>query len=100
MNLRWNSSEFGGVRDLRFPPRKVWKTDVLMYNSTFEVFDGTYATNVVIRNNGPAFLSPLEKSTSRASHSTISDMKFRVWTYYGFQADEKAIDCRPGELLK
>lgn len=32
MNLRWNTSEFGGVRDLRIPPHRLWKPDVLMYN--------------------------------------------------------------------
>ncbi|KAI8034688.1 hypothetical protein M5D96_012511 [Drosophila gunungcola] len=48
MNLRWNSSEFGGVRDLRIPPHRLWKPDVLMYNSADEGFDGTYATNVVL----------------------------------------------------
>lgn len=32
MNLRWNSSEYGGVKDLRIPPHRLWKPDVLMYN--------------------------------------------------------------------
>lgn len=32
MNLRWNASEFGGVKDLRIPPHRLWKPDVLMYN--------------------------------------------------------------------
>jgi hypothetical protein len=32
MNLRWNSSDYGGVRDLRIPPHRLWKPDVLMYN--------------------------------------------------------------------
>lgn len=32
MNLRWNTSEYGGVRDLRIPPHRLWKPDVLMYN--------------------------------------------------------------------
>jgi len=31
-NLRWNTSEFGNVRDLRIPPNRIWKPDVLMYN--------------------------------------------------------------------
>lgn len=32
MNLRWNTSEYGNVRDLRIPPHRLWKPDVLMYN--------------------------------------------------------------------
>lgn len=38
MNLRWNTSDFGGVKDLRVPPHRLWKPDVLMYNRY-----GTYA---------------------------------------------------------
>uniref|UniRef100_A0A182VYG3 Neurotransmitter-gated ion-channel ligand-binding domain-containing protein n=1 Tax=Anopheles minimus TaxID=112268 RepID=A0A182VYG3_9DIPT len=51
-NLRWNDSEYGGVRDLRITPNKLWKPDVLMYNSADEGFDGTYHTNIVVKNNG------------------------------------------------
>ncbi|KYN06587.1 Acetylcholine receptor subunit alpha-type acr-16, partial [Cyphomyrmex costatus] len=32
VNMRWNVSEYGGVRDLRIPPGRLWKPDVLMYN--------------------------------------------------------------------
>lgn len=31
-NLQWNASEFGGVKDLRITPNKIWRPDVLMYN--------------------------------------------------------------------
>lgn len=31
-NLRWNDTEYGGVKDLRITPSKLWKPDVLMYN--------------------------------------------------------------------
>lgn len=31
-NLMWNHSEYGGVKDLRITPNKLWKPDVLMYN--------------------------------------------------------------------
>lgn len=32
VNLRWNESDYGQVKDLRIPPYKIWKPDVLMYN--------------------------------------------------------------------
>ncbi|KOX74146.1 Neuronal acetylcholine receptor subunit alpha-7 [Melipona quadrifasciata] len=32
-NLQWNESEYGGVKDLRITPNKLWKPDILMYNS-------------------------------------------------------------------
>ena len=31
-NLRWNESEYGNVKDLRFPPNVIWTPDILMYN--------------------------------------------------------------------
>ena len=31
-NLRWNESEYGNVKDLRFPPSTIWTPDILMYN--------------------------------------------------------------------
>nr|KAF7421974.1 hypothetical protein H0235_009810 [Vespula pensylvanica] len=32
VNMRWNISDYGGVKDLRIPPHRLWKPDVLMYN--------------------------------------------------------------------
>ena len=32
VNLKWNKSEYGNVEDIRIPPHKLWKPDVLMYN--------------------------------------------------------------------
>ncbi|EDW56143.1 GM22745 [Drosophila sechellia] len=95
MNLRWNSSEFGGVRDLRIPPHRLWKPDVLMYNSADEGFDGTYATNVVVRNNGSCLYVPpgIFKSTCKIDITWFPfddqrcEMKFGSWTYDGFQLD-------------
>ena len=31
-NLRWNETEYGNVKDLRFPPSTIWTPDILMYN--------------------------------------------------------------------
>ncbi|CAD7086281.1 unnamed protein product [Hermetia illucens] len=38
-NLRWNDSEYGGVKDLRITPNKLWKPDVLMYNRILFLVD-------------------------------------------------------------
>nr|CAI5824587.1 unnamed protein product [Callosobruchus analis] len=93
MNLRWNSSEFGGVKDLRIPPHRLWKPDVLMYNSADEGFDGTYPTNVVVRNNGSCLYVPpgIFKSTCKIDITWFPfddqrcEMKFGSWTYDGLQ---------------
>lgn len=141
MNLRWNTSEYGNVRDLRIPPHRLWKPDVLMYNrqvllcpprlsgrrwhtcvsgcatspatsinlqcsrnaglnidetfhcSADEGFDGTYPTNVVVRNNGSCMYVPpgIFKSTCKIDITWFPfddqrcEMKFGSWTYDGFQ---------------
>lgn len=97
MNLRWNTTEYGGVKDLRIPPHRIWKPDVLMYNSADEGFDGTYPTNVVVRSNGSCLYVPpgIFKSTCKIDITWFPfddqrcDMKFGSWTYDGFQVRER-----------
>ncbi|XP_041765772.1 neuronal acetylcholine receptor subunit alpha-7 isoform X7 [Anopheles merus] len=94
-NLRWNDSEYGGVRDLRITPNKLWKPDVLMYNSADEGFDGTYHTNIVVKNNGSCLYVPpgIFKSTCKIDITWFPfddqhcEMKFGSWTYDGNQLD-------------
>ena len=31
-NLKWNPDKFGGIRELRLPPYRIWKPDLLMLN--------------------------------------------------------------------
>lgn len=106
MNVRWNSSEYGGVRDLRIPPHRLWKPDVLMYNSADEGFDGTYPTNVVVRNNGSCLYVPpgIFKSTCKIDITWFPfddqrcEMKFGSWTYDGFQLDLQLQDEAGGDI--
>ncbi|XP_050538104.1 neuronal acetylcholine receptor subunit alpha-7 isoform X2 [Daktulosphaira vitifoliae] len=94
-NLRWNISDYGGVMDLRFNPNRLWKPDILMYNSADEKFDGTYQTNVVVKHNGTCHWVPpgIFKSTCKIDITwfPFDDqncvMKFGSWTYNGFQVD-------------
>ncbi|GAB6031191.1 Acetylcholine Receptor [Chamberlinius hualienensis] len=95
VNLRWNVSEYGGVKDLRIPPAKLWKPDVLMYNSADEKFDGTFPTNVVVRNNGSCTYIPpgIFKSTCKIDITWFPfddqkcEMKFGSWTYDGYSLE-------------
>ncbi|KAK9889204.1 hypothetical protein WA026_004484 [Henosepilachna vigintioctopunctata] len=94
-NLRWNETEYGGIKDLRITPNKLWKPDVLMYNSADEGFDGTYQTNVVVKHNGSCLYVPpgIFKSTCKIDITWFPfddqhcDMKFGSWTYDGNQLD-------------
>ncbi|XP_073994258.1 neuronal acetylcholine receptor subunit alpha-7-like isoform X16 [Rhodnius prolixus] len=106
VNLRWNASEFGGVKDLRIPPHRIWKPDVLMYNSADEGFDGTYPTNVVVRNNGSCLYVPpgIFKSTCKIDITWFPfddqrcEMKFGSWTYDGFQLDLQLQEDSGGDI--
>nr|AAM13396.1 nicotinic acetylcholine receptor Dalpha6 subunit variant type V [Drosophila melanogaster] len=94
-NLRWNETEYGGVKDLRITPNKLWKPDVLMYNSADEGFDGTYHTNIVVKHNGSCLYVPpgIFKSTCKMDITWFPfddqhcEMKFGSWTYDGNQLD-------------
>ncbi|XP_063864568.1 acetylcholine receptor subunit alpha-type acr-16-like isoform X4 [Scylla paramamosain] len=95
VNLRWNETDYGNVKDLRIPPYKIWKPDVLMYNSADEGFDGTYQTKVVVSSNGNCLYIPpgIFKSTCKIDITWFPfddqrcKMKFGSWTYSGWQLD-------------
>lgn len=65
----------------------------LLNFSADEGFDGTYATNVVVRNNGSCLYVPpgIFKSTCKIDITWFPfddqrcEMKFGSWTYDGFQ---------------
>ncbi|XP_043281002.1 CHRNA7-FAM7A fusion protein-like isoform X2 [Venturia canescens] len=104
--MRWNVSEYGGVRDLRIPPHRLWKPDVLMYNSADEGFDGTYPTNVVVKDNGTCLYVPpgIFKSTCKIDITWFPfddqrcEMKFGSWTYDGFQLNLQLQDENGGDI--
>ncbi|KAL1428337.1 hypothetical protein MTO96_002722 [Rhipicephalus appendiculatus] len=106
VNLRWNPKDYGGVQDLRIPPNKIWKPDVLMYNSADEKFDGTYPTNVVVRSNGSCNYIPpgIFKSTCKIDITWFPfddqkcDLKFGSWTYHGYQLDLRVNSEEGGDL--
>lgn len=106
VNMRWNVSDYGGVRDLRIPPSRLWKPDVLMYNSADEGFDGTYPTNVVVKNNGTCLYVPpgIFKSTCKIDITWFPfddqrcEMKFGSWTYDGSQLDLQLQDESGGDI--
>ncbi|XP_033176930.1 neuronal acetylcholine receptor subunit alpha-7 isoform X3 [Bombus vosnesenskii] len=105
-NLQWNESEYGGVKDLRITPNKLWKPDILMYNSADEGFDGTYQTNVVVTHNGSCLYVPpgIFKSTCKIDITWFPfddqhcDMKFGSWTYDGNQVDLVLSSEKGGDL--
>jgi len=95
VNLAWNESEYGNIKDIRIPPSTIWKPDILMYNSASEAFDGTYPTNVVVTSEGSCTYIPpgIFMSTCKIDITWFPfddqncEMKFGSWTYNGFKLD-------------
>ncbi|VDM52594.1 unnamed protein product [Angiostrongylus costaricensis] len=50
--LTWNPLEFGNIQEVRLPISKIWKPDVLLYNSVDQHFDSTWPVNAVIYHTG------------------------------------------------
>lgn len=85
-------SFFGSFLFIRFlllrlpnsrPPHRIWKPDVLMYNSADEGFDGTYPTNVVVRNNGSCVYIPpgQYKKATWSYHFLFPQTHFYWWHF-------------------
>ncbi|XP_042146353.1 neuronal acetylcholine receptor subunit alpha-7-like [Ixodes scapularis] len=106
VNLRWDPKLYGGVQEVRIPPSKIWKPDVLMYNSADEKFDGTYPRNVVVRHNGSCnyILLGIFKSTCKIDITWFPfddqkcDLKFGSWTHSGYQLDLRVKSDEGGDL--
>lgn len=72
---------------------KILMTQFVLTRSADEGFDGTYQTNVVVRNNGSCLYVPpgIFKSTCKIDITWFPfddqhcDMKFGSWTYDGNQ---------------
>lgn len=91
--LKWDPSEYGGIRDIRIPgnANAIWKPDVLLYNSADENFDSTYPVNYVVSFTGDVLQVPpgiLKLSckidiTYFPFDDQMCHLKFGSWTYSG-----------------
>nr|XP_045612629.1 neuronal acetylcholine receptor subunit alpha-7-like isoform X2 [Procambarus clarkii] len=105
-NLMWNESDYGGVADLRIPPKFLWTPDVLMYNSADEGFSSTYPTNVVVASSGLCTHIPpgIFFSTCRIDITWYPfddqkcNMKFGSWTYDSAKIDLQMNNDEGGDL--
>ncbi|XP_064652936.1 neuronal acetylcholine receptor subunit alpha-7-like isoform X2 [Lineus longissimus] len=94
-HLRWNPKNYGGIDKLRIPPGKLWRPDILMYNSADESFDGTFPVNMVVTHDGNTTYIPpgMFKSTCKIDitwfpfDDQFCDMKFGSWTHDGSKID-------------
>uniref|UniRef100_A0A3Q0SLC7 Neuronal acetylcholine receptor subunit alpha-7 n=1 Tax=Amphilophus citrinellus TaxID=61819 RepID=A0A3Q0SLC7_AMPCI len=99
--LQWNSLDYPGVSNVRFPDHLIWKPDILLYNSADERFDATFHTNILVTSAGYcSYLPPgIFKSTCHIDVRWFPfdvqrcELKFGSWTYGGWSLDLKMLDA-------
>uniref|UniRef100_A0A8C5HTL0 Neuronal acetylcholine receptor subunit alpha-7 n=1 Tax=Gouania willdenowi TaxID=441366 RepID=A0A8C5HTL0_GOUWI len=99
--LRWNESDYPGVTSLRLPDHRIWKPDILLYNSAHENFDATYHTNIVVKSSGICYylLPGIFKSTCHIDvrwfpfDTQRCELKFGSWSYDGWSIDLKMVEA-------
>ncbi|VDO65487.1 unnamed protein product [Onchocerca flexuosa] len=52
--LKWDPREYGGIKDLHFPGdnSRIWRPDILLYNSADDNFDSTFKSNLLVYSTG------------------------------------------------
>uniref|UniRef100_A0A7E4VG54 Acetylcholine receptor subunit alpha-type acr-16 n=1 Tax=Panagrellus redivivus TaxID=6233 RepID=A0A7E4VG54_PANRE len=93
--LRWDKEEYGNISDVRFPVGKIWKPDVLLYNSVDSNFDSTYHTNMIVYHTGDVSWVPpgIFKISCKIDIKWFPFdeqrcfFKFGSWTYDGNKID-------------
>ncbi|XP_077302632.1 acetylcholine receptor subunit alpha-like 1 isoform X2 [Arctopsyche grandis] len=99
--LKWNSSEFGGLRNLHVADHEIWQPDIVQYNSasgnTVDQFGNTHC---IVSENGSVIWVPPAKLTSFCTmdlrrwpqDEQICNFTFGSWTYDGIQINIETSD--------
>ncbi|XP_033837108.1 neuronal acetylcholine receptor subunit alpha-7-like [Periophthalmus magnuspinnatus] len=93
--LKWNQSDYPGVKNLRFTPDQIWTPDILLYNSAHDKFDATFKTNVLVNSSGFCEYLPPGIFVSTCSVDVRwfpfdiqrCELKFGSWTFDGWLLD-------------
>nr|QQY02471.1 nicotinic acetylcholine receptor alpha subunit-1 [Cryptocotyle lingua] len=96
-HFRWDSREYGNVRQVNLPSTRLWKPDLLLYNSASEKFDQIFPTNVIVQNTGAISWIPPGLFHSSCAvkvnwfpfDSQSCMLKFGTWSYQGSTVDLK-----------
>ncbi|GMT16552.1 hypothetical protein PFISCL1PPCAC_7849, partial [Pristionchus fissidentatus] len=93
--MRWDPSEYGGIKIIQLPNSFLWKPDILLFNSADSTFDASFAVNFVVQHTGEILLAPpgLVKLSCAIDitwfpyDEQICHLKYGSWTYNGNQLD-------------
>ncbi|XP_054152689.1 neuronal acetylcholine receptor subunit alpha-10-like [Oppia nitens] len=101
--LAWNSSSFGGLTKIRIPCEKIWRPDIVLYNSADDYTQGYMNSRAIIEPSGNVFWPPPTKFRSTCqvdvTYFPFDDqtckLKLGSWIYDGLQVD---VLNRTGEI--
>nr|AWC68049.1 nicotinic acetylcholine receptor alpha 5 [Leptinotarsa decemlineata] len=95
-HLRWNASDFAGIKVIRIPYNRVWRPDLILYNNADPQFQSSVInTNVIVSSTGEVVW--LSHGIYRSSCDINVEyfpfdlqschMKWASWTYDGYQVE-------------
>ncbi|KYN33201.1 Neuronal acetylcholine receptor subunit alpha-7 [Trachymyrmex septentrionalis] len=94
-HLKWNASEFAGIRVIRVPYNRVWRPDTILYNNADPQYSSAVInTNVIVSHTGEVVW--LSHGIFRSSCDINVEffpfdeqrcaLKWASWTYDGYQS--------------
>ncbi len=78
--LRWKPAEFRNLSQIRIPAEKIWRPDIVLYNTAVGDFQAQQKTKAVIKNDGTVTWMPPAIFKSSCSIDV---------TYFPFDAQER-----------
>uniref|UniRef100_A0A0N5AIJ1 Neur_chan_LBD domain-containing protein n=1 Tax=Syphacia muris TaxID=451379 RepID=A0A0N5AIJ1_9BILA len=56
--MKWNPVNYGGIKDIRVAPEKVWLPDIVLFNNADGNYEVSFMSNVVIKHTGEMLWVP------------------------------------------
>ncbi|CAL8072294.1 unnamed protein product [Calicophoron daubneyi] len=96
-HFKWDMQEYSNIKFLNVPPERVWRPDLILYNSASDKFDQIFPTRVIISNTGHIQWMPpgLFHSTCTIEVNYFPfdyqqcSLKFGTWSHQGDKIDLK-----------
>jgi len=94
VNLKWNPSDYGNIKDIRLPSKSIWIPDIIPYNSEdYETADPYHLkTDVIVYHDGSCtWIPPLHLRThcepSQDANAQTCEIKLGSWSFNGLKMD-------------
>ncbi|NP_001267757.1 acetylcholine receptor subunit alpha-like 2-like isoform X1 [Aplysia californica] len=95
LRLKWDPSDYGGVKVLNIPSEELWKPDLVLYNNADGDFQITLKTKAIVYNTGKIVWEPPAIYKSYCPIDVeyfpfdIQEcfLKISSWTYHGDELD-------------